>query len=118
LSGVDQLLAALAEPTRRAIVDLLRTGGRRAGEIHAAFPIADPAISRHLRVLREAGVVVERRVAGDARVRRYELNPAALAELVDWISNGERQQPPGQAQLDAFRDYVTLRTGTVERTAP
>jgi DNA-binding transcriptional ArsR family regulator len=107
MSRVDDLLAVLADPTRRAIVDLLSAGPRRAGEIHAAFPIADPAISRHLRVLREAGVLVERRVATDARIRLYELAPAALADLAGWL---HRVMRPEQAQLDAFRDYVATRT--------
>jgi DNA-binding transcriptional ArsR family regulator len=111
---IDDLLTALADPTRRAIVEMLSAGPRRAGEIHAAFPIADPAISRHLRVLREAGVLVEGRVATDARVRLYELAPAALAELAGWL---HRMMRPEQAQLDAFRDYVTARTATVERSA-
>jgi DNA-binding transcriptional ArsR family regulator len=106
---VDELLAALADPTRRAIVEMLSAGAMRAGQIHAAFPIADPAISRHLRVLRTAGVVVERRVAGDARVRLYALAPAAVDELADWIV---RIGPAEQVQLDAFRDYVAARMPT------
>jgi DNA-binding transcriptional ArsR family regulator len=139
-TGVDQLLAVLAEPTRRAIVDMLRVGALRAGEIHAAFPIADPAISRHLRVLREAGLVVERRVPADARVRLYELAPSALAELAIWINRLAQDQPvevllpqaqpaavgpatsqqattvSAQAQLDAFRDYANVRTAGLERS--
>ena len=127
-SRLDQLLAVLAEPTRRAIVDMLKVSPARAGEIHAAFPIADTAISRHLRVLREAGVVVQRPVAGDARVRRYELVPASLAELADWIqglteavaglqsADADAGQPE-QAQLDAFREYVAVRSSALKRAS-
>jgi DNA-binding transcriptional ArsR family regulator len=134
-TGVDHVLAVLAEPTRRAIVDMLRPHPARAGEIHAAFPIADTAISRHLRVLREAGLVVERRVATDGRIRLYELVPSALAQLADWINQlaqpasaqhepaEPRLEPavpeqagPGQAQLDAFRDYVAVRSAAMRRS--
>jgi DNA-binding transcriptional ArsR family regulator len=113
MSEVDRLLAVLADPTRRAIVDMLSASPRRAGEIHSAFPIANPAISRHLRVLREAGVVIERRVANDGRLRLYELAPAGLAEVAMWLNNLLR---PGQHQLEAFRDYVATRTATLARS--
>jgi DNA-binding transcriptional ArsR family regulator len=109
VNELDRLLAVLADPTRRAIVDMLSVSPRRAGEIHAAFPLANPAISRHLRVLREAGVIVERRVAADGRIRVYELAPTALTELAMWLDNVLR---PGQSQLEAFRDYVATRTAT------
>lgn len=111
-SRIDDLLAALADPRRRAIVELLGTRALRAGQIHDSFPIAAPAISRHLRVLREAGVVIERRIPTDARVRLYELAPTAVAELADWIRAISR---PEQAQLDAFRDYVAARASTPAR---
>ena len=106
-SQLDQLLAALADPTRRAIVEMLSVGTLRAGQIHAQFPIADPAISRHLRVLRQAGLIVERRPAEDARVRLYQLAPAAMATLADWVHRVGR---PAQAQLDAFGNYAATQT--------
>jgi DNA-binding transcriptional ArsR family regulator len=114
LAEVDLILIALGDPTRRAIVEMLSVGARRAGEIQSAFPIADPAISRHLRVLREAGVVVERRIAEDGRVRLYELAPAPLEAVQAWLHGLLR---PGQAQLNAFRDYVAARTPPVTHRA-
>jgi DNA-binding transcriptional ArsR family regulator len=78
---------ALADPVRRAIVERLADGEVGAGEIAAAFPISRPAISRHLRVLREAGLVTSR-VAGQQRI--YALDRRPLAELDAWL---ERFRP-------------------------
>src|SRR5688572_23723325 len=63
----------LADPTRRRIVELLRERPRRAGELAAEFSVSVPAVSRHLRQLREAGIVADARVAGDGRIRVYSL---------------------------------------------
>ncbi len=103
---VDDWLPALADPTRRRIVEMLGESSRTASEIHRAFPIAAPAVSRHLRVLREAGMVVERGVPGDKRVRLYALAPEPLDELSRWL---EQLSQAWQGQLDAFKDYVALR---------
>src|SRR5690242_13761434 len=95
--SADEILGVLGDPTRRRIVELLAASPRTAGEIHAAFPIANPAVSRHLRVLREAGVIGERPVPEDRRVRLYALEPAAIEALFAWIA----QLSSGwQAQLD------------------
>lgn len=102
----DRLLAALADPTRRRIVELLGDAPLTASEIHRAFPIANPAVSRHLRVLREAGLIVERGVPGDKRVRLYTLAPEAIGELSRWL---EQLSQAWQAQLESFKDYVALR---------
>jgi DNA-binding transcriptional ArsR family regulator len=80
-----------------------------ASELHEAFPIANPAVSRHLRVLREAGLIAERRVEGDKRVRLYTLEPQALDELAAWVGGLSRGW---QAQLDSFKDYVAVRSGS------
>ena len=77
-----EALAALADPTRRALVALLATGERAAGDLAGRFPVSRPAISRHLRVLREAGLV---RVRSDGRQRLYALDPAPLRDLDDWL---------------------------------
>ncbi len=77
-----EALAALADPTRRALVDLLARGEVAAGELAGRFPVSRPAISRHLRVLREAGLV-RSRVEG--RRRLYALDPRPLRELDDWL---------------------------------
>lgn len=76
-------LQALADPTRRRIVELLVDGERSAGELAAHFDVTRPAVSRHLRVLREHGLV---RFRGDAQRRLYSLDPAPLAELDDWLA--------------------------------
>jgi DNA-binding transcriptional ArsR family regulator len=76
-------LEALADPTRREIVDLLAGGELDAGTIASRFPVSRPAVSRHLRVLREAGLV---KVRPDAQRRVYALDPAPLAELDAWLA--------------------------------
>ena len=72
----------LAEPTRRRIVELLADGEQTAGDIAAQFETSRPGVSRHLRVLRESGLVLARE-EGQRRV--YSLDPAPLAELDDWL---------------------------------
>lgn len=79
--------AALADPTRRSIVELLADGELDAGAIAAHFPVSRPAISRHLRVLREAGVVVSH---PDGQRRVYVLEPQALAEIDGWLGRYRR----------------------------
>jgi DNA-binding transcriptional ArsR family regulator len=75
---------AIAEPTRRAVLDLLLEGERSAGDLVAAFPrLTQPAVSRHLRVLREAGLV---RVRAEAQQRIYALEPAQLAIVYEWLN--------------------------------
>jgi DNA-binding transcriptional ArsR family regulator len=76
-------LAALADPTRREIVALLAGGEQAAGELAGRFPVSRPAISRHLRVLREAGLV---RVRVDGQRRVYALDPGPLSELDAWLA--------------------------------
>ena len=75
-------LEALADPTRRRIVELLASGERSAGEIARNFETSRPAVSRHLRVLREHGLVTVRE---SAQQRIYGLDPGPLAELDDWL---------------------------------
>ncbi|MFY9791280.1 MAG: metalloregulator ArsR/SmtB family transcription factor [Candidatus Sulfotelmatobacter sp.] len=73
---------ALADPTRRAVLDLLRRGSQPAGEIAQAFPVSRPAISKHLRLLRRAHLVHEHR---EGRHRVYQLNPEPLRAVDSWI---------------------------------
>ena len=77
-----QSLAALADPIRREVVDLLAQGELAAGDLADRFPVSRPAISRHLRVLREAGLVTAR---ADGKRRLYALDPRPLRELDDWL---------------------------------
>lgn len=73
---------ALADPTRRRIVELVADGERSAGELAAAFEISRPGVSKHLRVLREHGVV---RARGEGTRRLYSLDERGLAELDEWV---------------------------------
>jgi DNA-binding transcriptional ArsR family regulator len=77
-----EALAALADPTRRELLALLAGGERAAGDLAGRFPVSRPAISRHLRVLREAGLVRSRT---RGRQRLYALDPRPLQELDDWL---------------------------------
>ena len=77
-----QAMAALADPTRRELVALLAGKELAAGELAGRFPVSRPAISRHLRVLREAGLVTART---EGRRRLYALDPRPLREIDDWL---------------------------------
>ena len=112
---VDGTLAALADPTRRQVVELLRERPRRVGELAAAVAMSGPAMSKHLRVLRASGLVeVETEPTGaerDARLRVYRLRPEPFAALHAWLD----QVAFWADQLDAFKEYAE-RTRGVERT--
>lgn len=94
---------AVADPVRRQILVLLREGSLSAGEIAERFPISRPAISRHLRVLRESGLV---RAETTGRQRLYVLDPAPLAELADWLAQFTPAAPVWQQRLDALETEV------------
>lgn len=91
-----QSLAAIADPTRRRIVELLARGERTAGELVDEFDLSAPAISQHLNVLREAGLVVTR-AEGQSRVQ--SLNPAGFDELDAWL---EKTRAVWSRRLDAL----------------
>lgn len=82
--GLQQTLKALADPTRREILNLLRSGKRSAGEISEQFDISAAAISRHLSVLKEADLISDTR---DGKYIFYELNATVLEEILLWISD-------------------------------
>jgi DNA-binding transcriptional ArsR family regulator len=82
-----QAFAALADPTRRRIVELLGAGERSAGEIVGEFDVSAPAISQHLKALRDAGLV---QVRADGQRRIYALDPAGLAEIDAWLAKVRR----------------------------
>lgn len=94
---IDAALSALADPTRRAVVELLRAGPQRAGELAEALAMTPPALSRHLRVLRRSGLIADDEPDDDARVRLYRLEPAGFAPLRDWLQ-----------ELEAFWDDQLL----------
>jgi len=80
--AAEATFQALADPTRRAVLDLLRRGSQPAGQIASAFPVSRPAISKHLRLLRRAHLVREHR---EGRHRVYQLNPEPLRAVDSWI---------------------------------
>jgi len=94
---------ALADPTRRAILELLRDGSQAVGSIARDFPVSRPAISRHLRILREAELVSEIRVG---RNRLYELNAAPLKSVDDWLAHYRHMW---QHQLRNLKRFVEDR---------
>lgn len=100
---VDDTLAALADPTRRAVIDLLRRGPRRAGELAEALQISAPTLSRHMRVLRKSGLVSDEEPEHDARVRLYHLQPQAFASLRGWL---EEVEAFWGDQLAAFKAHA------------
>lgn len=82
--GLQQTLKALADPTRREILNLLKDGKRSAGEISEQFDISAAAVSRHLSVLKEADLVTDTR---EGKFIFYELNASVLEEILLWISD-------------------------------
>ncbi len=88
-SNVDRTLAALADPTRREVIDLLRRKPRRASEIARALSMSRPAMSRHLKLLRKTGLVTKDDLESDARVRVYRLERQPFAELRGWLDEVE-----------------------------
>ena len=87
--NIDRTLAALADPCRRRVVELLRESPRRAGDLAAAAQTSFPAMSRHLRMLRESGLVDEARDEFDSRVRIYRLRPEPMDDLKQWLQQTE-----------------------------
>jgi DNA-binding transcriptional ArsR family regulator len=96
----DSAFNALADPTRRAVLDLLRAGTRPAGEIARAFPISRPAISKHLKILRRAHLVDEHR---QGRHRFYQLNPEPLKTVDQWLDEYRRFWT---ANLESLKSFV------------
>lgn len=106
--AVDRTLAALSDPTRRAVIDLLRRKPHRAGELAHALDMSSPALSRHLRILRRSGLIVDDEPEDDARVRLYRLNPQAFSSLREWL--GEVEAFWG-GQLDSLKRHAEGRAG-------
>ena len=106
LTEIDRTLAALADPTRRRVVDLLRKKPLRAGDLAAAFQMSAPAMSRHLRVLRKSGLVEEEAHDDDARVRMYHLRPERFAAMRGWLDEVEGYWGD---QLAAFKAHAERR---------
>jgi DNA-binding transcriptional ArsR family regulator len=97
---MDAVLQALAEQSRRTVLEILRAHPATAGELADALPIARPGVSRHLRVLREAGLV---NVRQEAQRRIYSLRPDALVEVDEWLGN---YRALWQHRLDALHTEI------------
>ncbi|WP_410790756.1 ArsR/SmtB family transcription factor [Kribbella sp. C-35] len=100
---VDRFFEVLADPTRRHVVQLLGERPRRAGELAAAAGASSPAMSRHLRILLEAGLVADERVPDDARVRVFRLNPEPVIAVQAWL---DQVQAHWRDQLGSFKRHV------------
>lgn len=96
---------AIADPTRRRILDLLAEAERSASELAAPFQMSRPAVSQHLRVLREAGLVSEQR---SGRQRIYRLEPGGLREVDLWVSSYQRFW---RTRFAALGDYLDAQEG-------
>ena len=87
--NLDETLLALADPTRRRVVDLLRKKPQRAGDLAAALEVSPPRLSRHLRILRKSGLIEDSGVDHDARVSLYRLKPEPFETLKGWLQEVE-----------------------------
>lgn len=101
-----EVFEAVADPTRREILAMLRGRELTAGEVAEAFPVSRPAISRHLRVLRECGLVAWR---GEGQRRIYRLRPEPLSEVDRWL---EDYRAFWADRLDALAEQVARRPRT------
>lgn len=106
---VSMMLDALADPTRQRVIQLLRGGPRRAGELAKASGTSAPTMSRHLRVLLRAGIVGDDRPSDDARARVFWLRPEAIGAVRAWL---DELQAAGDEQLAAFKKHVERRDAT------
>jgi len=97
---MDAVLHALSDGSRRTVLEALRGGPATVGELAALVPIARPGVSRHLRVLREAGLVEVHR---EAQWRVYRLRPEPLAEVDEWLGH---YRPLWEQRLDALHTEV------------
>lgn len=102
-SPIAVVFAALADPARRQVVELLGQAPHRAGELAAAVGMSAPAMSRHLRVLLEAGVVVDERTAHDARLRYFRLRPTSVLAMQAWL---DQLQAHLDEQLASFKQHI------------
>lgn len=102
-ADVDRTLAALADPSRRQVIDLLSRRPRPAGELAREIGVTPPAMSRHLKALKESGLVEESHPPFDARVRIYALRPEPMVHLLQWLEDAERLW---SEQLLAFKAHV------------
>ena len=111
---LDRTFAALADSHRRGVVDLLRKKPRRAGDLARALDLSAPAMSRHLRVLRQAGLVEETGLDDDARVKLYRLRQQPFTSLRSWV---EEVEAFWSEQLVSFKAHAE-RQHALKRDKP
>ncbi len=102
-ADLDRTLAALADPHRRHVIELLRDRPRRAGELAEEVGLNPSALSRHLRTLKASGLIEEAHPEFDARIRIYTLRPQPMADLKAWLEQTERLWAE---QLAAFKAHL------------
>jgi DNA-binding transcriptional ArsR family regulator len=107
-TSLDRVLAALADPYRRRAVELLRERPRRAGDLAQALGVSAPAMSKHLRALKEGGLVEGSHPDFDARVRVYSLKSGAMDGLKAWVDETERRWG---LQLASFKGHLEKKGG-------
>lgn len=100
---LDATFAALADPARRRAVELLSAAPRRSGELAAMVGVSPATMSKHLRVLRQSGLVTQRSADVDTRVRVYSLASAPMVDLRRWLADTEQGWVD---QLGAFADHL------------
>jgi len=100
------VFGALADPARRQVIQLLGSAPRRAGELASAVGMSAPAMSRHLRVLLQAGIVTDERTQRDARLRYFRLRPQSMVAVQAWL---DQLQAHWDEQLASFRRHVEER---------
>ncbi len=105
-NDVSGFFVALADPTRRQVIELLGVRARRAGELASATGTSAPVMSRHLRILLEAGFVADERVPRDARLRIFRLRREPVLALQAWL---DQLQAHWNEQLGAFKRYAEER---------
>jgi DNA-binding transcriptional ArsR family regulator len=103
VASLDSTLSALADPHRRRVVELLRAGPLKAGDLAREVGLSPPALSRHLRMLKHSGLVNESHPAFDARVRVYQLTPEPMIDLLRWLEQTEQLWTD---QLAAFKAHL------------
>jgi DNA-binding transcriptional ArsR family regulator len=108
-ASLDAVFSALADPTRRRIVERLARGELTVGEISAEFPISAPAISKHVRILEDSGLL-ERRVEG--RIHRCRLAPKPMRAAADWVDTQERFWRGALDRLDVYLKNTQPKKGT------
>ncbi len=104
--NIDQTLSALADPARRQIVSLLGRRSYQASELADELMISRSRMSKHLKTLLESGVIADERVAEDARVRVFRLQPESLNSIKNWV---EETQALWDRQLASFKQHVEAR---------